>query len=225
MTPTELDPNSEQGEHFWSGGSRRDVSVLTAGCWNAAASLSDRPPFTGCCYIRRHPQLHLTTHSTGAEAVGPQRRSGPGSGSRYLPGWSFVGAAAFRRFKSRRRNALWTLVGSFIFIFFSLELSVRGARTPLGPPVNARFLRYARAYFEAFDLSPQTFDSGAVLDPRPCRNVDSDGQLQPGRPRSMLSMKRFGSLRRSKKRKEQDGLSRRPQSEASCLCGNHHPPL
>lgn len=36
----------------------------------------------------------------------------------------------------------------------------------------------------------------------------------------MLSMKRFGSLRRSKKRKEQDELGRRPQSEASCLCGN-----
>lgn len=59
------------------------------------------------------------------------------------------------------------------------------------------------------------------MDLRPCRNVDSDGQLQLGSPHSMLSMKRFGSLRRSKKRKEQDGLSGRHQSEASCLCGNH----
>lgn len=33
-------------------------------------------------------------------------------------------------------------------------------------------------------------------------------------------MKRFGSLRRSKKRKEQDGLRGRHQSEASCLSGN-----
>lgn len=33
-------------------------------------------------------------------------------------------------------------------------------------------------------------------------------------------MKRFGSLRRSKKRKEQDGLGGRNQSEASCLFGN-----
>lgn len=36
----------------------------------------------------------------------------------------------------------------------------------------------------------------------------------------MISMKRFGSLRRSKKRKEQDVLGGRQQSEASCLCGN-----
>lgn len=43
----------------------------------------------------------------------------------------------------------------------------------------------------------------------------------------MLSMKRFGSLRRSKKRKEQDELGGRPPSEASeasCLCGNPHNP-
>lgn len=120
-TPTELNPNSEQGEHFWSGGSRRDVAVLTAGCWNAAVSLSDRPPFTGCCYIRRHPQLHLTTPSTGAEAVGPQRRSGPSSGSRYLPGWSFVGSAAFRRFKSSAPPLFGPSLEASFSVFFYLN--------------------------------------------------------------------------------------------------------
>ncbi|TWW73917.1 hypothetical protein D4764_15G0013130 [Takifugu flavidus] len=82
--------------------------------------------------------------------------------------------------------------------------------------------RYPEEDLLVNDVSPNScraFDSGTVLDLCTCRNVDSDGQLQLGRPHSMLSMKRFGSLRKSKKRKEQDGLSGRHQSEASCLCG------
>lgn len=93
----------------------------------------------------------------------------------------------------------------------------------LEPPVSAPCLAPTFKPLTSSSDSRRALDFGAVWDLRPCRDVDSDGRLQLGSPRSMLSMKRFGSLRKSRKRKEQDGLSARPRSEASCLCGNHNP--
>lgn len=51
------------------------------------------------------------------------------------------------------------------------------------------------------------------------RDPDGHGQILFWTHNLLLSMKRFGSLRRSKKRKEQDGLGGRHQSEASYLSG------
>lgn len=52
------------------------MSELTPLCWNAGVSLTDRPPFRGCwhaCYIRRHPQLHLTIYTTDVDGVWSKR--------------------------------------------------------------------------------------------------------------------------------------------------------